>query len=108
MRKREVNRLIYRDLQNTNLKSLRMLSTWSNSLKVPKSGSNNNCYYNIGKITIFKGYKKLFRILMVAIIFSPTVYNIMSLATRLQKTRPKWGSLIWDKITFSVLGFCFN
>ena len=31
------------------------------------------CYRNIGKITIFKGYQKLFRILMVAIIFSPTV-----------------------------------
>ena len=31
-------------------------------------------YRNIGKNTIFKGQQKIFRILMVAIIFSPTVY----------------------------------
>ena len=31
---------------------------------------------NIGKIIIFKGYQKLFCILMVAIIFSPTVYTL--------------------------------
>ena len=37
--------------------------------------TSNIAICNIGKITIFKGEQKLFRTLMVAIIFSPTVYQ---------------------------------
>ena len=35
--------------------------------------SDNFCYRNTGKMTIYKGYQKLFRILVVAIKLSLTV-----------------------------------